>query len=497
MKKYFPNIFVLACAIIAAQSMTASAINIAQVDSSVIPLLPNAADYACMAYKNMDNPIFLKCFAPAKDNTEDRLKAYNGKLDSAKDKLKDEKDSYQEKNQEIAAQAEAAKQKSAANNRLKQMSGMDINTDDLDKMTESQKQQFGMKVAARQMSQASAISGMFGGMSQAEMMKVAAMSEADQEAYMRQKMSGSNGTGLTPAEMKMIENMSDAEFAAYARKNPDVIGRMQNSKMGKAAAANAKKNNARSKADHAEAGSRMQAAESLKQSQKDLRDAVDAKNMKAARKQIRQLFNEQYKAAIKQAREDYSACYIKYSPNGYIHADGHMSESEVKAMNNAEKNCQKNWDSKYQEFTLKAGNIWAKAVRQDLNAIKTASANGTLKKLKIAAYFQNFDSPEMKNYVNNMPGIDGTDEYIQFLEQAGKTFDMPKEAAYCDQAWLVRAKKITDKTEKNDFYNGHKEELGGCTAAQLQGVGISSVKGKNAGRGTAGTYGKKQMNRSK
>ena len=488
----YKNIFLtwLGAAVLAAQTAPAWSLGISQVDK-LVPVLPDAKDYACMAYSVHDNKIFSQCFSGTNGNSEDKMKDYGDKVSAAKDKLKDEKDSYQNKNQELAAQAESSKQKAAANKKLKDMSGTNVSIEDIQNMTEEQKQAFGNKIAAHKMSQ----TGMMGGMSQADIMKMASMSEKEQQAFIMQKMSGSENTGLTADEMQRFSKMNDAEMEAYLKKHPDVMVRMQNSKMGKKALAN---RNAKSK-NPAEENTALKQNENIKQAQKKLSETIEPKNIKAAQKQINELFKTKYKASIKQARENYSNCYIKYSPDGYIFADGKMAASEVKAMENAEKNCRQlaTWDASYKEFTLAAGDIWAKALKKDINAIKASSANGNLKKLKTDAYFSNFTSSEMQNYVNNMPGIEGTDEYIQLLEQAGKTFDMPKEAAYCDHAWLARAKSITDTEEKSGFYESHADELSGCTKAQLQAAGLTSSAAGRHGKGEKNKSAKTKSEKSK
>ena len=466
----------------------ANAIDISNVDK-IVASLPSANDYACKAYSNTENSIFSKCFAPAKDNSEDRMNAFNSNVKKAKEMLESEKKTYMEKNQEIAAAAETGKQKAAADKKLQQMSGTNIDTESLQNMTKEQQQAFAMKIASKNMSNAG--NGLLGNMSQAEMMKIANMSEKEQEAYMIQKMSGSSGIGLTPAEMQKLSKMSDAEFEAYAKAHPDVVSRMSKSKMAQTAMANKGKETAKTKENPASSGI----------AQKQYMEAIQPKNMNAARKQINALFDSKYKNSIKQARESYASCYIKYSPTGYIFADGIMSDSETKTMETAEKNCRshKTWDAAYQDFTRKAGDIWAKAIKSDLSAIKEASKNGKLKKLKISANFSNLTSLEMKNYVNNMPGIDGTDEYLSFLEEADATFEMPSEADYCDHAWLAMIKKTSEASEKNDIYNSHIGELRGCSADQLKAAGIkkASASGKKkAGKAETGN-GKSLKNKTK
>ena len=472
----------------AAFVIPANAIDISNVDK-IVASLPSANDYACKAYSNTENSIFSKCFAPAKDNSEDRMNSFNSNVQKAKELLESEKNAYTEKNKENAATAESNKQKAAADKRLQQMSGMDIDTDSIQNMTEEQKQSFAMKIASRKM--ANAGNGMLGNMSQAEMMKLANMSEKEQKEYMMQKMSGSSGIGLTPAEMQKFSKMSDAEFEAYAKAHPDVVSRMSKSKMAQTAMANKGKANAKTKENPASSGI----------AQKQYMEAIQPKNMNAARKQIKALFDSKYKDKIKQSRESYSSCYIRYSPAGYIFADGIMSDSETKTMETAEKNCrsQKTWDSVYQDFTRKAGDLWAKAIKSDLSAIKEASENGKLKKMKISANFSNLTSMEMKNYVNNMPGIDGTDEYISLLEDAKEAFEMPSEADYCDHAWLARIKSTGAASEKNDIYNSHIDELRGCSADQLKAAGIkkASASGKKkAGKAETGN-GKSLKNKIK
>ena len=457
----------IGAAALALQAAYSYGLNITQVDK-MVPVLPDAKDYACMAYSVQDNSIFSQCFTGRSGNSEDKMRDYDDKVSAAKDRLKTEKDAYQDKNQEIATKAEGSMRKAEAGKKLKHISGMDISVEDLQNMTEEQKKAFGHKAAAYQMSK----TGAMGNMSQADIMKLATMSDKEREAYMMQKMSGSENTGLTPAEIQKLSKMNDEEIETYLKKNPDVMKRMQNSGMARKAAAarNAKSKQAAGEPDP------LKKNNDMLQAQKQLRKTIEPENMKAAKKQIKQLFNEKYKNSIKQARENYSRCYIRYSPDGYIFADGKMADSEVRAMKNADRNCgnMATWDASYREFTLAAGDIWAKALKKDLNAIKASSANGNLKKMKTSAYFSNFDSPEMQNYVNNLPGIDGTDEYINMLEEAGKTFDMPEEAGYCDYAWLARAKSISDKDEKNDLYQAHSNELSGCTKEQLKSVGLTA-----------------------
>ena len=469
--------YYLAAMLCAAYITPANAITITQVDK-IVPELPNANDYACMAYSNHENIIFAQCFSGKPDNSEERMQTYNNNVRNANDKLKHEKEAYQNANQELAANAEASRQKAGANDKLKQMSGMNVDVDSLSKMTEEQKQAFGHKIAARKMSEAGSLTGMMGGMSQEEIMKLSKMSDKEREAYMMQKMSGSEGMGLSMDEMQKFSTMNDKEIAEYVKSHPEVAAKIQNSRMGKMAAANAGKINARTQAAQNGVQNIRQKMGQQTAAQKQYMDAIDNKNMKAAQKQINALFNEKYKAMIKKGRENYSSCYIKYSPNGYIFADGNMSSSEERAMKDADKNCKsyKTWEIHYQKFTKEAGEIWEKAVKQDLSAIKTAAASGTLKQSKIATNFSNFTSPEMNNYVNNIPGIDGTEEYIEMLEKAKSSFTMPKEAAYCDQAWLAHAKSIEDKSEKNSFYQYKTDELGGCSAAQLSAAGITQAK---------------------
>lgn len=475
MKKhnFFYYLAALVCSTVFAAP--AAAIDIAEVDK-LVPSLPGANDYACMAYSDQHNAIFSQCFAPASDNSEDKVKEFKDNVGKAKEALEKEKHVYQEKNQDIAANAEASTNKSAANQKLKQMSGMNIDVDSLEKMSDEQKMSLGHKMAANKMSQIGQMTGMMGGMSQEEMARLSKMSEKERETYMMQKMSGNQGTGLSVSEMQKFSNMSDKEFEAYAKTHPEVIEKVKNSSMGKMAASNARRMNAQSQKGQIVDSMKGRTVAS-KQAHKKYMTALEHKNMKEAQKQIEALFEEKYKAGIKQARENYSSCYSKYSSKGYIMADSLMDPDEEKKMKIAEKNCssQRTWDTHYQEFTKQAGVLWAKAVRQDLAVIKAISANGTLKKLKIEAYYSNFTSSEMKNYVDNIPGIDGTEEYIGLLKEAGNPFVLPKEADFCDQAWLAKAKSIETASEKNEFYTGHVDSLRGCSEAQLKAVGITNT----------------------
>ena len=476
MKKnnFFYYLTAILCSLYATPS---NALTISQIND-IVPTLPNANDYACIAYSNHESIIFAQCFPGKPDNSEEKMQIYNRNVRDAKDKLKLEKETYQAANQELAARAEVNSQQASANDKLRQMSGTNVDVDSLEKMTDSQKQAFGQKLAARKISEAGAMTGMMTGMSKAEMMKLSSMSEKEQEAYMMQKMSGSEGTGLSVDEMQKLGKMSGKEAEEYAKSHPELATKIQNSRMGKTATANAGKINARAHADQNKIQNIRQKMGQQTAAQKQYMDAIDNKNMKAAQKQINDLFNEKYKTLVKAGRENYSGCYIRYSPRGYIFADGIMSSSEEKAMKDADKNCKilKTWDIHYQEFTKKAGEIWEQAVKQDISSIKSAIRTGTLKKLKIEAFFSNFTTPEMVNYINNIPGIDGTEEYINMLDKAKSSFKMPKEAAYCDQAWLAHAKSINDKSEKNTFYQSRAEELGGCSAAQLTAAGITQTK---------------------